>query len=190
MLLAEIGIKDQYFGMEDEMTGITREEAAKALGEYFGTRPIHVGGSYDKWTVADNEGKEWTLMSDASIKLERKSGDGYISTTNREYSVEMVTPKLTYDEIPELQEVIRTLKNAGAKVNKSCGLHIHIDAANHNRQSLKNLLSIMYSKEDILFKALKVNEDRAHRWCKRYGNPCLKSKAETLCGRNKGSHPS
>ena len=137
--MAEIGIKDQYFGMEDEMTGITREEAAKALGEYFGTRPIHVGGSYDKWTVADNEGKEWTLMSDASIKLERKSGDGYISTTNREYSVEMVTPKLTYDEIPELQEVIRTLKNAGAKVNKSCGLHIHIDAANHNRQSLKNL---------------------------------------------------
>ena len=69
MSLAEIGIKDQYFGMEDEMTGITRAEAASAIAEHFGTRAIHVGGSYDKWTVRDPEGKEWTLMSDASIKL-------------------------------------------------------------------------------------------------------------------------
>ncbi len=148
--MPDITIKNQCFGMEDEMTGIARAEAAKALGEYFGTRPRHTGGGYDKWTVTDPNGKEWSLMSDASIKLERKSGDGYVTTTDREYSVEMVTPKLTYDEIPKLQEVIRTLKNAGAKVNKSCGLHIHIDAANHNRQSLKNLLSVMYTgQEDI-----------------------------------------
>ena len=78
MLLAEIGIKDQFFGMEDEMTGITRAEAAGAIAEHFGTRAVHVGGSYDKWIVRDPEGKEWTLMSDASIKLERKVGNEYI----------------------------------------------------------------------------------------------------------------
>ena len=42
-----------------------------------------------------------------------------------------------------------------------------MDAANHNRQSLKNLIGIMYSKEDILFKALQVSESRAERWCKK-----------------------
>lgn len=178
--MPDITIKDQCFGMEDEMTGITRAEAAKALGEYFGTRPRYIGGSYDKWAVTDSDGKEWTFVSDASIKLERKAGDEYVTTHDREYSVEMVTPKLTYDEIPKLQEVIRTLKNVGAKVNSSCGLHIHIDASNHNRQSLKNLLSIMYSKEDILFKALKVNEDRAHRWCKKVREPMLEKARRRL----------
>ena len=37
----------------------------------------------------------------------------------------------------ELQETIRAICNAAGKVNSSCGLHIHVDAANHNRQSLK-----------------------------------------------------
>ncbi len=61
---------------------------------------------------------------------------------------------------------MRRLKQIGAKVNDSCGIHVHVDAANHNRQSLKNLISIMYSKEDLLFKALQVNEVRAIRFVK------------------------
>ena len=34
-----VGIKDQCFGVEVEMTGITREQAARALAEYFETEP-------------------------------------------------------------------------------------------------------------------------------------------------------
>ena len=45
---------------------------------------------------------------------------GYISTTNREYSVEMVTPKLTYDEIPELQEVIQMCIRDSLSINELC----------------------------------------------------------------------
>ncbi len=78
---------------------------------------------------------------------------------------------LTYDEIPKLQEVVRALRAAGGKVNSSCGLHCHVDASNHNRNSLKNLIGIMYQKEDMLFKALKVNEERASRWCQRVREP-------------------
>ena len=88
--------------------------------------------------------------------------------------VEMVTPKMTYDELPRLQECMRRVKQLGAKVNDSCGLHIHVDASNHNRQSLKNLIGIMYSKEDLLFKALRVNESRAQQWCKKVREPMLK----------------
>ena len=86
----------------------------------------------------------------------------------------MVTPKLTYAELPKLQECVRQVRHAGAKANSSCGIHVHVDAANHNRQSLKNLISIMYSKEDILFKALQVNESRASRWCQKVREPMLK----------------
>ena len=43
-----------------------------------------------------------------------------------------------------------------------------------NRQSLKNLLSIMYSKEDILFKALKVNPNRVRNYCQKVREPMLR----------------
>ena len=176
--MSEIGIKDQCFGVEVEMTGITREQAAQALAEYFGTTPQYLGTYYDTWGVTDPEGKVWKLMSDGSIKPERKTANGYTSRFeagmgSRDYQVEMVTPKLTYAELPKLQECVRRVKRAGAKANKSCGIHVHVDAANHNRQSLKNLIGIMYSKEDILFKALQVNEERAAQWCQKVREPML-----------------
>ena len=171
--MTEIGIKDQRFGVEVGLTGITREEAAKALASYFGTSAHHPGGNYDKWTVMDHEGKCWSLVSDASIKGERKTDDGYRITDDRAYRVEMVTPVLTYPEMEKLQECVRQMRYAGGKANNSCGIHVHIDAANHNRQSLKNLIGIMYSKEDILFKALQVRENRVERWCKKVREPML-----------------
>ena len=176
--MSEIGIKDQCFGVEVEMTGITRRQAAEALAAYFATTPEYLGTYYDTWGVTDPEGKVWKLMSDSSINPEQKTATGYESlsrydTEGKERQVEMVTPKLTYAELPKLQECVRRVRKAGAKANKSCGIHVHVDASNHNRQSLKNLIGIMYSKEDILFKALQVNEERAMQWCQKVREPML-----------------
>ena len=181
--MSEIGIKDQCFGVEVEMTGITRQQAAEALAEYFGTRAVHFGRAYDTWKVRDREGKEWKLMSDSSILAEMRTDSGYKMISDeddaRPYRVEMVTPKLTYAELPKLQECVRRVQKTGAKVNSSCGIHVHVDASNHNRQSLKNLIGIMYSIEDILFKALQVNEERAAQWCRKVREPMLRQ-ARTL----------
>ena len=168
-----IGMKDQCFGVEVEFTGITREKAAKVLAEYFGTTPRHKGGAYDTWVVKDSEGKEWKLMSDSSIRAEKWDGRGYKITEAMEYRVEMVSPILTYSELPKFQECVRQMRHAKGMVNDSCGIHVHVDAANHNRQSLKNLLCIMFSKEDILFKALKVNPGRVATYCKKVREPML-----------------
>ena len=169
-----IEMKDQCFGVEVEFTGITREQAAQALANYFGTTPQHQGGVYDTWIVQDAESKNWKLVSDSSIRGERKTPDGYEQTGDRNYRVEMVSPKINYAELPKFQECVRQMRHAGGKVNSSCGIHVHVDAANHNRQSLKNLLSIMFSKEDILFKALKVNPNRVRTYCKKVREPMLK----------------
>ena len=171
--MSEIGIKDQKFGVEVEFTGITRKEAANALGHYFGTTPRQIGGYYDEWKVQDQDGKFWTFMSDGSILTERKRGNIYVPVGNKDYSVEMVTPILTYPELEKLKECVRQVRHAGGRANESCGIHVHVDAANHNRQSLKNLLGIMYSKEDILFKALQVNKERAECWCQKVREPML-----------------
>lgn len=174
-----VGLKEQCFGVEVEMTGITREQAAQALAGYFGTSAQYVGGGYDAWAVRDTSGKKWKIVSDSSIFTECKRDGQYVPVSDSEYRVEMVTPKLTYDELPTLQECVRRVRRAVAKVNGSCGIHVHVDAANHNRQSLKNLIGIMFSKEDILFKALQVNPERAEQYCKKVREPMLQ-KARAL----------
>ena len=93
-----IGLKDQCFGVEVEMTGITREQAARALADYFGTEAVYSGGVYDSWAVPDTEGKTWKIMSDTSIRGEQKVGNRYLPTGDRMYRVEMVSPKLTYPQ--------------------------------------------------------------------------------------------
>ena len=122
--------------------------------------------TYDPWEVTDNDGKVWRFVKDASIRPECRERGRLVSASDL-YKVEMNSPKLEYSEMGKLQEVVRALRHAGAIVNSSCGMHVHVDASKHTAQSLKNALSIMYSKEDILFKALKVNESRVYRWCKK-----------------------
>ena len=99
-----IGLKDQCFGVEVEMTGITREQVATALAASFARDARYGGSAYDQWCVTDRDGKEWTVMSDSSIHGEQKIGSGYCATGDYRYRVEMVTPKLTYAELPKLQE--------------------------------------------------------------------------------------
>lgn len=161
-----IDMRDQPFGVEIEMTGITRKQAAETLARLWEGQCQNIGGTYSTWTVTDPQGKEWKLMSDGSIHEERwVQGKEYRSANNPDFRVELVTPKLTYAEIPKLQTAVRILRDAHAKVNDSCGLHVHVDASKHDQQSLKNLMAIMYSKEDLLFEALRVPESRVERWC-------------------------
>ena len=155
------------------MTGITRQQAAEALSALFGTQLRYLGGAYKAYEVPDRENKVWKLVCDSSIRATRKQGGRQVPVESGEYKVEMNSPKLSYSEMEKLQEVVRTLRHAGAVVNDSCGMHVHVDASSHTPQSLKNTLSIMYSKEDILFRALKVNEHRVERWCKKVREPML-----------------
>ncbi len=158
-------LKEQYFGTEIEMTGLTREHAAKVVAELFGTS-IYYRHSYDSWRLLDREGKEWKFVYDSSISAQRRAG-GRMVPAESEYCTEMVSPKLTYEEMGKLQEVVRCLRRNGARVNPSCGMHVHVDASNHTARSLKNALTIMYSKEDILFRALKVQTRREEQYCQK-----------------------
>lgn len=163
--MKQIDLKDQYFGTEIEMTGISRYDAAVAIGRMFGTEPYHIR-SYDSWCVKDSDGKTWKFSRDSSIDCERLA-NGTVIDADGDYSTEMVSPKLEYSEMGKLQEVVRCVKNAGAFVNSSCGMHVHVDASNHTPRSLKNALTIMYCKEDILFKALNVQTRREDEYCQK-----------------------
>ena len=53
-----IGIQDQYFGTEIEMTGITRQRAAEESSRTVWDRAVCDGGYYGVWSVTDQEGKK------------------------------------------------------------------------------------------------------------------------------------
>ena len=144
------------------MTGLTRQQAAEAVASLFGTTAVHSHSSrtYDPWEVTDNEGKTWRFVYDSSIHGSHRIGRQQLAIGDSAYKVEMNSPKLEYREMGKLQEVVRALRHAGAVVNSSCGMHVHVDASKH-------------TKEDILFKALNVNEHRVERWCQKVREPML-----------------
>lgn len=148
------------------MTGITREQAARAVAALFQTEAYYMGTHYKTWGVEDREGKQWKFTYDGSITSQVRRR-GQMHPAPEEYCTEMVTPKLEYGEIKKLQEVVRCLRHIGGRVNQSCGMHVHVDASNHTPRSLKNALTIMYSKEDILFKALNVQTSREDEYCQK-----------------------
>ena len=158
-------MRTQRFGIEIEMTGITREKAAEAIAEYFGTESFYIGTYYKTYGAKDRQGRTWKATYDSSIIAQKKSGGRTVRAAD-EYKCEVVSPILTYGDMADLQEIIRQLRHKGAFVNSQCGIHIHVDASRYTPQTLRNLVNIIASKEDILYKALRIDPARL-RWCKK-----------------------
>ena len=164
-------LKNQLFGVEVEMTGITREKAAKIVAEVLGSTPSSPSRNcYQTRTIADQANRKWKIMRDSSITPIRNDGSNeYLD----EYRVEFVTPPLKYDDIELLQNIIRKLRENGAKSHSSCGIHIHVDGANHDAKSLRRLVNFMTSRQDLIYEALEI-KDRASHWCKKLNSNILK----------------
>lgn len=159
-------MKEQRFGIEIEMTGLSRQRAAQVLSEYFGQPVSFDGGYYGEYSVLDSQNRRWKVMSDGSITTERKEGRQIVSADNT-YSVELVSPICRYEDIETIQEIVRKLRQAGMIANKSCGIHIHLDASTHNANTLRNIANIMASKEDLIYKAMQVEVARERQYCKK-----------------------
>ena len=152
-------MREERFGIEIELTGITRSSAARAVAGYFGTRSDHVGGGYDACHVVDGEERTWKVMSDSSLRTEKRE-DGHKRAASNHYKVEVVSPILRYGDIETLQEIVRALRRKRAFANDSCGIHVHVDAAAHTPKTLRTLSNIVASKEDLLYRALGVGRSR------------------------------
>ena len=146
-------------GVEIEMTGITRESAARVAGSVFGngSRVWHKGGTYDKWTCTDSRGRDWDFVSDSSI----------LTTGGRLTSCELNTPPITYaEDMDKLQELIRSLRSAGAVsgTQYGCGIHVHVSGKGHTPKTVRNFIHLLYSNDELVRKSLGVTSDR-QRWC-------------------------
>ncbi len=166
-------MRTQRFGIEIEMTGITRKKAAEVIAEYFGTESFYLGTYYKTYGAKDRQGRTWKATYDSSIIAQKKSRGRTVQAAD-EYKCEIVSPILTYGDMADLQEVVRRLRHSGAFVNSQCGIHIHVDANRYTPQTLRNLVNIIASKEDILYKALRIDPARL-RWCKKTNEKLLEA---------------
>lgn len=163
-------LKNQLFGVEVEMTGITREKAARLVAEVLRTTPSHPESNcYHTRTIADQAARKWKIMRDSSIEAIRNDGT---SEPLDEYRVEFVTPPLNYSDIELLQNIIRKLRENGAKAHSSCGIHIHVDGANHTAVSLRRLVNFMTARQDLIYEALQIG-DRESNWCHKLNKTLL-----------------
>ena len=158
-------MKTTRFGIALEMTGITRKEAAETAQTVLGGEMLYNGSYYDTWVLRTDDGRDWKFTYDGSIKCEYKH-NRIKERATRLYSVELVSPILTYEsDIETLQQVIRALKRKGAFTNNSCGIHIHLDGEAHTPRSIRNFVNIIYARNDLFYKALGIEAQRA-RYCK------------------------
>lgn len=161
----------EKFGIEIEFTGITRNKAANVVADYLNGSIEEAYDYYDTKVIKAPDGRKWKVMYDGSLRCQTKRA-GEIVSASREYSCELVSPILTYDEdINTLQELVRLLRKAGGLTNSSCGIHVHLNGADHDVRTIRNFINISASKNNLLYKALQIERDRM-RYCKKM-DECL-----------------
>jgi hypothetical protein len=145
-------LKSLRFGTELEIVGITTRAACEAIVSVVGG--AH-GGFSDTVTMAD--GREWKVVRDGS--LHDASG----------LTCEVVSPILTWTDMDALQNIARALRAAGARVNSSCGMHVHVDGAAFKAapKKLANLMAFASRWEDVVFQA--AAPQRNLEWCAKLG---------------------
>jgi hypothetical protein len=149
------------FGVEVEFTGITRKRAAEAATDYFSDPGCGQGEK-----AVSPDGRVWKFVRDGSISCERRDGKQTV-TAGTDYSVELVSPILTYyEDIEMLQELVHRLRKAEGFANSSCGIHVHLDGSNHTPRSIRNFVNIIASKNDLFYKALQIPPERT-KYCKK-----------------------
>ncbi len=152
----KMNMQDLKWGIEIETVKIERRKAAEAVQSVVGGRVAYEGGSYDCYSVTDLQGRKWKVVRDSSL-----------STVPSSLQSEVVSPVLTFEDIPQLQEVVRALRKAKAKCHSNCGIHIHVESAPFNAKKLANLAKMVYKNEELFIHALGINQSRLASYTRR-----------------------
>jgi hypothetical protein len=146
-----IHVQALTFGVEVETVGQTRQAVATAIRSVVGGTLRHVGypACYDPWEVLAADGRIWRVMADASL-----------TNVPAHLRAEVVTPILTYADLPLVQAVVRAVRKAGARTDEKTAVHVHVGAEMFPVNAVVNLLKLVYQQEDLVFAALGVSPER------------------------------
>lgn len=138
-------IANLTYGVELEYEGITQRKAVEAVMAATGGRTDWVRESHlNAYTVTMPDGRKWKVETDGSLRN----------------GCETVSPICTYADIEMIQKVVRALREAGAKAKSTCGLHIHVGAADMTAKQIQNLVKVWYKQENLIVKGCGVQQNR------------------------------
>jgi hypothetical protein len=145
---------EQTLGVEIETYGISREKTVRIIARVLGTNNYrHVASrGYDTWIAIGPDGREWSAVSDSSVT----DGNGLGIADH----AEIVTPICTTKDIETIQEITRAVRSGGAKVSKTCGVHVHVGAKELGTRQLITLSNMVAAKEELLEEALDIPTSR------------------------------
>ncbi|MCC8153997.1 MAG: amidoligase family protein [Tannerellaceae bacterium] len=132
------------FGVEIEAYNCLQSTVIRALRE----EGIEVRSESYNHTTRPH----WKIVSDSSLRGNR--------------TFELVSPILEGEAgLKELKKVCIILEAQGVKVNSSCGLHIHFDAANFALQTWKNV-ALTYKNIESVIDSFMPSSRRDNRYCR------------------------
>ena len=132
------------FGIEIEAYNCTREKLASEL------RAAGIDVAVEGYNHTTRN--HWKLVTDSSL------------TGNNTF--ELVSPVLEGEAgLKELEKVCWVLEYCDVKVNDSCGLHIHMDAADFDLQTWKNL-ALSYKHLERVIDSFMPQSRRQNYYCK------------------------
>lgn len=136
------------FGVEIEAIGATADGAARMVN---GQGVPCVSESYNH-----NVRNHWKVVYDASVHDTRGN-----STRGGRGGFELVSPVLEGENGKEqVRKALKGLRDGGCTVNRTCGLHVHIDARSMPLDQLKKLVAL-YLKHEHLIDAIMPDSRKA-----------------------------
>ena len=136
---------NRNFGIEIEAYNCTRERLAREL------TAAGINVQVEGYNHTDHT-DHWKLVTDSSL-----SGNN---------TFELVSPILHGEQgIEELEKVCWVLDLCNAKVNDTCGLHVHMDAAEFDLSTWKNLI-LTYKRLEGVIDNFMPHSRRNNHYCK------------------------
>ena len=136
---------NRNFGVEIEACNCTRERLAREL------TAAGINVQVEGYNHTDHT-DHWKLVTDGSL-----SGNN---------TFELVSPILHGEQgLEELEKVCWVLDLCNAKVNDTCGLHVHMDAAEFDLATWKNLI-LTYKRLEGIIDNFMPRSRRNNHYCK------------------------
>lgn len=136
---------NRNFGIEIEACNCTRERLAREL------TAAGINVEVEGYNHTDHT-DHWKLVTDSSL-----SGNN---------TFELVSPILHGEQgLEELEKVCWVLDLCNAKVNDTCGLHVHMDAAEFDLTTWKNLI-LTYKRLEGVIDNFMPHSRRNNHYCK------------------------
>ena len=144
------------YGVEMDMTGITRKAVAEILAEQFDTKVVFCL-SDNGYNVPDQNQRLWRILPSDSIKAEKYNGEKVVGA-NYMYQVKLLSPFLYENEFPMLEKALEQMELRGAIVNDSTKINLLLDVScieNWEKYQI-NLENLYESKGELFQKALDI----------------------------------